>query len=326
MAYKYNHVALGGTFDLIHKGHISLLEKAFKISKLVSIGITTDKFCKKSGKIPYEPQDQRWKNLLTYLTNKGWTKRAKIVWLNNIYGTTTENKTLEAIVVSKETVKGASEINKKRAQNKLKKLTLIICPQVLATDGKKISSGRIRAGEISQDGLNYLALLLKIAGIRFDDRIRAGLKKPFGKIVKIDKKIKFTRPLISIGDISTQNLLKEDIMPNISIVDFFVNRQRVFQNLMQLGFNQPNPDYIVQNIPGQVSKKLIESVQKSLLSSTIGQIILVDGEEDLAFIPTLLSAPIPTTIFYGQPGKGTVRVDVTVDSKGKLWSLLNLKN
>ncbi len=59
MAYKYNHVALGGTFDLLHKGHVSLLEKAFKVSKFVSIGITSDKFCKQSDKVPFEAQTQR---------------------------------------------------------------------------------------------------------------------------------------------------------------------------------------------------------------------------------------------------------------------------
>lgn len=325
MSYKYNHVALGGTFDLLHKGHISLLEKAFKSGKFVSIGITCDKFCKQSGKNPYESQSERRKNLHAYAAKKGWSKRSKIVWLDDIYGTTIKDKTLEAIVVSKETVQGATEINKKRQKLKLKKLKVIICPPVLADDGKKISTGRIRSGEISPEGINYAQHLKKIAGIRFNDQIRENLKKPFGEIVNINKKIKLLRPLISVGDITTQNLLKNKVIPDISVVDFFVNRKRIFQNLLQLGFAQPNPNYIVQNVPGQISTELVLTIQKALQNQSLGQIILVNGEEDLAFIPTLLLAPLGTTILYGQPNRGAVIVTVTPLAKSRLCTLLNLK-
>ena len=41
---KYDAVALGGTFDIIHIGHIALLEKGFSISKKVIIGLTSDDF------------------------------------------------------------------------------------------------------------------------------------------------------------------------------------------------------------------------------------------------------------------------------------------
>lgn len=319
-----NHVALGGTFDILHIGHISLLEKAFKSGKFVTIGITTDKFCKQSGKVLLETQRQRKKGLQDYLKSKNWTKRAKIIWLNDIYGIAAKDKLLQAIIVSRETVQGADEINKKRAKNKLKELKVIICPQVLAGDGKKISSGRIKSGEISKEGISYPQLLSKIAGKRFTNNIRQNLKKPFAKMTKIARKARFVRPLIAVGDVTAQNLLKNDIMPDISIVDFFVNRKRAFENLAQIGFGQPNPDHVVINVPGQVSKELILAIQKALSSQNRGQIILVDGEEDLAFIPALLLSPIPATILYGQPGKGAVEVAVTPSAKDKLCRLLQL--
>lgn len=324
MAFKYSHVAVGGTFDLLHKGHISLLEKASNVSRAVSIGITTDKFCHRSGKYPFESQTVRRQNLLLYLKNKNWAKRVKIIWLNDIYGTTNKDKTIEAVVVAHETLPGAKEINKARSKNKLKNLRIIVCPEVLAQDKKRISSGRIRAGEISPDGINYYESLLKIAGIRFDNRIRTGLKKPFGKIVKIDQQFKYTKSLIAVGDVTVQNLLKNKIIPDLSIVDFLVNRQRVFQNLAQLGFSQPNPDYVVENTPGQLSKDLIISVQKSIQSKIRGQIILVEGEEDLAFIPALLLSPFPSTLLYGQPEKGAVMVTSSIETKNRLCHLLKL--
>jgi len=36
---KYDLVAMGGTFDIIHKGHMALLTEAFSISSDVIIGL-----------------------------------------------------------------------------------------------------------------------------------------------------------------------------------------------------------------------------------------------------------------------------------------------
>ena len=47
---KYELVATGGTFDIIHKGHTELLEKAFSISSNVIIGLTSDELAEKKGK------------------------------------------------------------------------------------------------------------------------------------------------------------------------------------------------------------------------------------------------------------------------------------
>src|SRR3989338_15771 len=103
MKYRYDHVACGGTFDILHKGHLSLLNKAFKTGQRVSIGITTDKFCKELGKTPYESQRIRRQNLIAYLKSNRVEKRSKVIWLNDIYGTGARDKTLQAIVVSGET-------------------------------------------------------------------------------------------------------------------------------------------------------------------------------------------------------------------------------
>ena len=43
-------VALGGTFDIIHAGHMALLDKGFSISKKVILGLTSDELAEKKGK------------------------------------------------------------------------------------------------------------------------------------------------------------------------------------------------------------------------------------------------------------------------------------
>ncbi len=44
---KFSLIAMGGTFDIIHHGHITLLSTAFDISEKVIIGLTSDEFVTK---------------------------------------------------------------------------------------------------------------------------------------------------------------------------------------------------------------------------------------------------------------------------------------
>ena len=45
-------VTVGGTFDVLHKGHWFLLEEAFNVAERVLIGLTTDRFVIRMGKSP----------------------------------------------------------------------------------------------------------------------------------------------------------------------------------------------------------------------------------------------------------------------------------
>ena len=322
MKYKYQHAAVGGTFDLMHKGHEAILQKAFLTAQKVTIGQTTDNFCKKLQKTPYENQLQRRKNLQTFLKSNGFSKRAKVIWLTDVLGNTTKDKSVQAIVATKETIGGANAINKARLKLKLKKLPLVLCLQILADDKKPISSTRIKNGEISKSGLVYKDALMKLSQKAVSAAIKTKLKKPFGKIVKINSKLK-PKNLIAVGDISVSQLLKYKILPKISIVDFYVQRKLTFQNLTQLGFGSANADVIVKNPAGTISKSLILQIEKAI-SSTNSTVILVDGEEDLAAIPAILLAPFGFTIVYGQPNRGAVIIKVDDKTKDTLTKTLNI--
>ena len=47
---KYDCVAMGGTFDILHTGHIELLKKSFEIGKFVIIGLSSDSLVKEKLK------------------------------------------------------------------------------------------------------------------------------------------------------------------------------------------------------------------------------------------------------------------------------------
>jgi pantetheine-phosphate adenylyltransferase len=150
---KFKKVAVGGTFDEFHKGHIVLLLKAFEIGDQILIGLCSDEFTKKMGKPHFTARfDERLKELLVFLKNHNLYSKAQIIPLNDAFGSTTTDKSIEALVVSEETKKIALKINKERIKVGFPPLEIITVRMVPAENYKPISTTRIRDGEIDREG------------------------------------------------------------------------------------------------------------------------------------------------------------------------------
>lgn len=149
---QFKTVALGGTFDIIHNGHIELLRKAFSISSKVIIGLTSDELAIRKGKNPVNNYSRRHA-LLTLALSKNFPNASyEISKLVNDFGPAAIEGNVEALVTSEETKSQGNILNDLRKQKKLPPVAVIVVQMVMAHDGKRISSTRIKNFEIDAEG------------------------------------------------------------------------------------------------------------------------------------------------------------------------------
>ncbi len=149
---KFGIVALGGTFDIIHKGHIELLSKAFSISSHVIIGLTGDELANKMGKSIIHNYSKRYETLTSVIHKTFPNSSYSISKLENDFGPAAIEGKLDALIVSEETRHKGDILNKLRKEKNLPLVKIITVPMALAEDGSRISTTRIKNSEIDIEG------------------------------------------------------------------------------------------------------------------------------------------------------------------------------
>lgn len=149
---RFKLVALGGTFDIIHKGHLELLRQGFLISSKVIIGLVSDELAKKKGKNPDNDYSTRLRSLEEAIRKNFPNSKYEISKLDNDFGPAVLEKEVEALVVSEETSQKGDELNILRKKRNSPPVEVIIVPMALAKDGTRISTTRIKKSEIDSNG------------------------------------------------------------------------------------------------------------------------------------------------------------------------------
>ena len=149
---KFDLVAMGGTFDYIHKGHITLLSEAFSVSSKVIIGLTSDDMASRKGKNLQNDYSQRLEILVKTIEENFPDNKFEISKLDNDFGPAVLQKEVQALVLSGETSDQGEVLNQLRKQKNLPPVDVVVVPMVLAKDGIRISTTRIKNQEIDDEG------------------------------------------------------------------------------------------------------------------------------------------------------------------------------
>ncbi len=142
-------VCLGGTFEVIHRGHRALLDRAFDLGDEVLIGVADDEMAGRKGH--RRPVDERIATLEEHLRREG-REDFTIVAIRDPFGPAVERGDLDAIVVSRATAATALRLNEARTARGLRPLQIHTVPLALAEDSLPLSTSRILAGEVDEEG------------------------------------------------------------------------------------------------------------------------------------------------------------------------------
>jgi pantetheine-phosphate adenylyltransferase len=316
MITKFRLVATGGTFDRLHKGHEALLAKAFAVSDKVLIGLTVQQMTRKKNYARIvQSFVERKRALEAFLKKRGWLKRASIYELHDVVGPTLEEG-YQAIVTTSETLNGARLINQARRKRGLPPLKIVLCRLVLSEDRKHISSTRMRGGEEDRSGFLYRSLFQKT--LRASPALRAFAKKPFGTLYPNAKRagraIRLYKPtkIILVGDVVARTLDYLD-------ADVLVFDEKTRRGDPVLGIEKIRGREIVcRNPRGSITRSMAHGLERAVQRGGGKVFVRIVGEEDYAFIPAVLFAPLRSAVAYGQPGRGVVVCKVDESEKKRL--------
>ncbi|AFK21551.1 pantetheine-phosphate adenylyltransferase (plasmid) [Haloferax mediterranei ATCC 33500] len=159
---------LGGTFTPIHNGHRALLHKAFQTASHdgggdghVIVGLTSTPLATQTRSDPTHANmlgsfEERRENLDAELDrmDDAYTASYEIIQLEDTRGPAATREEIDALVVSPEAKaqRRAYELNQQRVDAGLGPLEIHTPPFVVAEDGSRISSTRIRNGEMDIHG------------------------------------------------------------------------------------------------------------------------------------------------------------------------------
>jgi pantetheine-phosphate adenylyltransferase len=149
---RFKVVALGGTFDYLHRGHRALLDEGFEIGQMLLIGVVSDALAHSLGKTPEQHYNDRFMGVARYIAKKHPGEPFKLLQLQDPYGPLASDPTIEAVVVTPDSFDRGMEANLVRAKAGLRTVHVVLVPLVLAEDGVRISSTRIRSKEIDGEG------------------------------------------------------------------------------------------------------------------------------------------------------------------------------
>lgn len=131
--------------------------------------------------------------------------------------------------------------------------------------------------------------------------------------------------LVAVGDVVTYHLREAGRVPDVAVIDGRTEREAVSEEIETALAAADDRRIAVENPAAALSGDLLAGLAAALADD--GPVtVAVTGEEDLAALPAVLAAPFGSTVVYGQPGDGMVRVAVTAETRAEARDLFDALN
>ena len=123
--------------------------------------------------------------------------------------------------------------------------------------------------------------------------------------------------IITVGDITTHTLVSKSLIPDLAIIDEYVQRKQYpIVDMSKFEVLEAN------NPAGQITFEAWALIKETIKIDDNKMIIKITGEEDLLVLPAISETPYNSKVLYGQPNEGLVSVTVTKEVKAKIQDLL----
>lgn len=158
-------------------------------------------------------------------------------------------------------------------------------------------------------------------------KLRETLSRPLGVLVvgnedecnQILKEVianEHPTKVILVGDSISGNATQNEIRADLMIIDNLEKRARAKTYAFK-----PKKKIRTKNPAGTIEAEACETIQRAILGE--GDLIEVEGEEDLLAIVAVKSAPLGSLVVYGQPYEGIVLVRVSEAKKAEAQAILD---
>lgn len=156
------------------------------------------------------------------------------------------------------------------------------------------------------------------------DLLKSQIGQLFSNEKKLINRLKKEKYIVSVGDIVTYTILKNNIKPIFCVIDFHTKRGRCADEIIDTLYKFGKNKIEIDNPKGTLTNELwdtIKTAYKNIEETSLR--IEVRGEEDLASLAAIYLAPPDVTIIYGLPDKGVLVIKPTEDNKKRVKEVLD---
>jgi len=153
--------------------------------------------------------------------------------------------------------------------------------------------------------------------LELPDDMREELGKPIGKLVSawsLRKHIEGSPRVICVGDVVTITLLQMKLEPDVAVFDYKTQRSEDYRAKERIS-KMSGRLVRVENPPAKITRALWKAVREAVNAKERIK-IEVTGEEDLAALVAIATAPDGAHVIYGLPKRGLMVVEVNGETKG----------